>query len=516
MWRGGLCQHRLFGYTPRRFAMDTRARKHLFSLDDVSFEGETDETASKCARVGVLIWLNDTSNASFGRPMRGIIKALILVAILCGPQLSAAKPKKLPGQTVSGSPSSQQAGEHDSRAEEWRKLRRQKSRQKIQRKRSGLEKAFLKMESPKFREVLTIRYKNFYPKFGNLSHGSGFSPGLRYYKTNLGGSPLSIEASGAFSFTGYKLGSVVFGKFKQAAPYLFLGPIEFATPFRFSDEREKRSDYFLYVDARYRYFPGERFYGQGPDSRVEDRSDFLLEDGSYDLVTGYHYNRFGVAVRFGYLQTNTGEGTDDDFPSTESRFVETSLPGLEQQPAFLRLNSAVFLDYRDTPGNPHKGGLLGFSFTRFDNYGDEEFEFNRYSIDARGYIPLGSKQRVLALRFFASADESDPESQVPFYLQRTLGGNQTLRGFNQFRFRDDRLLYLSAEYRWEAWPAVEFVGFYDAGKVFPETEDFDFDGLEKSIGGGVRFKTSRRTVFRLDVGHSNEGTRVHFRFDPSF
>ncbi len=403
----------------------------------------------------------------------------------------------------------------DSRAEEWRELRRQKSRQTAESEPGGLEKALLFVESDRFRELLSIRYKDFYPTFGTLSQGSGYGPGLRYYKSRLGRSQLSLQSSGAFSFRGYKLGTFQFGKFATPAPSLLVGSAEFAVPFDFDNERKRRSDYFLYFDGRYRYFPEERFFGLGPDSRPEE-SDYLLENSSYNLIAGYQFARFGTAFRLGYLGVSVRNGQDDDLTDIRDLHDESSVPGLTRQPDFLHLTSAIFLDYRDTPGNPHQGGLVGVSYSRFDDRGGSEFDFNRFTFDTRGYLPFGSKQRVLALRFFTSIDDADSGSQVPFYLQRTLGGNERLRGFREFRFRDSRQLYLSAEYRWEAWPAVQFVIFYDTGKVFSESDDYDFDGKEQSVGGGVRFKTSKRTVLRFDVGNSNEGTLIHFRFGPSF
>ena len=402
------------------------------------------------------------------------------------------------------------------RADEWRQRRLQKGRQADPPQQSGLEKSLLRLESQTFQEVLSIRYKDFYPKFGSLSHGSGFSPGLRYFKENLGGSGLSIETTGAFSFSGYKLGTFQFGKFRKVAPHLFLAPNEFETPFKFDEEREKTSNYFLYADTRYRYFPEEVFYGTGPDSTLAGESDFLMEDGAYDIVGGYQFGRFGTVARAGYLQTNVNEGSNEGFPGGQEPFADASLAGLTRQPDFLRLSAAVFFDYRDVQGNPHQGGVFALSFSRYDDRGGSEFEFNRFSFDTRQYVPLGSKQRVLAVRLFASVDDADPGSQVPFYLQRTLGGNATLRGFPEFRFRDSKLLYFSAEYRWETWPAVELVVFYDAGRVFPESQDLDFEHFEKSIGGGIRFKTSKRTVVRLEVGRSDEDTRIHFQFGPSF
>lgn len=447
-----------------------------------------------------------------------LLSIFLQTLLLAAPEAGqpASRTAEASSQETAASKSSTDQASSDSRAEEWRELRRQKSRQTAKSEPGGLEKTLLFVESDRFRGLVSLRYKDFYPTFGTLSPDSGNGPGLRYYKSRLGRSPLSLQASGAFSFKGYKLGTFQFGKFATVAPRQLVGSAEFAVPFDFDHERRRRPDYFLYFDGRYRYFPEERFFGLGPDSREEDESNFLLEDSSYDLIAGYQFGRLGTAFRLGYLAVSVRNGKNDDFPDIGDLQDESSVPGLTRQPDFLRLTSAVFLDYRDTPGNPHQGGLIGVSYSRFDDRGGSEFEFNRFTFDTRGYLPLGSKQRVLALRFFTSIDDADSGSQIPFFLQRTLGGNERLRGYRESRFRDSRQLYLSAEYRWEAWPAVQFVIFYDTGKVFSESDDYDFDGKKQSVGGGVRFKTSKRTVFRFDVGTSNEGTLIHFRFGPSF
>ncbi len=445
-----------------------------------------------------------------------IICPTLFVALLVAhcPSLEAlgtARPGSLPA------PEPQISTDQDSRAEEWRERRRQKRQESVPERSSGLERMLLYVEGGGFQELLSIRYKDFYPKFGNLSSGSGLAPGLRYFKSHIGGSGLSLESSAAASVAGYKLADLQFGRFNKMAPYVFLGAAEFAAPFSFGEERPGQVASFLYADVRYRYFPREVFYGLGRDSRAEDRTDFLLEDGSYDVVAGYQFNRWlGAAVRFGYLQVNTGPGNDERFPDIQTKFDTASLPGLARQPDFLHFNSGIYFDYRDTPGNPHNGGLVGFSFARFDDRGGKEFEFNRFSFDGRHFLPLGSRQRILALRLFVSWDDTLEGSSVPFYLQETLGGRETLRGFRQFRFRDSNLLYLSAEYRWEAAPAIEFAFFYDAGKAFPESESFELEQLHKTIGWGVRFKTVKQMVVRLDVGRSDEGTRLQFQFGPSF
>lgn len=130
---------------------------------------------------------------------------------------------------------------------------------------------------------------------------------------------------------------------------------------------------------------------------------------------------------------------------------------------------------------------------------------------------MGSDQRVLAFRFFTLLTDEEPGNRVPFYLQETLGGDTTLRGFRNFRFRDTSLLYPSAEYRWEALPTLEFAFFYDRGKVLADRADYDFTSREKAFAFGIRAKTLESTVIRRDFARNREDDfRVHFKFSRSF
>jgi outer membrane protein assembly factor BamA len=97
---------------------------------------------------------------------------------------------------------------------------------------------------------------------------------------------------------------------------------------------------------------------------------------------------------------------------------------------------------------------------------------------------------------------------VPFYLLPTLGGSRSLRGYDDYRFRDRNLLLLNAEYRWRVFGALDGALFYDAGKVAPRFGDLDVTNLRSSYGLGFRFHSNNTTVFRVDVGRSAEGTRL--------
>ena len=144
------------------------------------------------------------------------------------------------------------------------------------------------------------------------------------------------------------------------------------------------------------------------------------------------------------------------------------------------------------------------------------FMFGRYSADARVHLPLGSRQRIVALRGYTTGDLGYLEATVPFYLMMWIGGSETLRGFRTYRFRDTNLTYLSAEYRWEATAGLEFAVFYDAGKAYPHRRYFGLRDLRSTYGLGVRVKNFRRVSFRIDAGWSEEGSMLYFAFGPSF
>ena len=59
------------------------------------------------------------------------------------------------------------------------------------------------------------------------------------------------------------------------------------------------------------------------------------------------------------------------------------------------------------------------------------------------------------------------DNEVPLYLQPVLGGNDDLRGFGGYRFRDNHSVYLGVEHRWHASSNLDMSAFLDAGKVVP-------------------------------------------------
>ena len=142
-------------------------------------------------------------------------------------------------------------------------------------------------------------------------------------------------------------------------------------------------------------------------------------------------------------------------------------------------------------------------------------DFQRLDLEAQQYIPFYNKRRVIVLRARSALHFTDDDKTVPFYLKPWIGGPTELRGFRNYRFYDDNILMLNAEYRWEAFSGLDMALFFDAGQASPERK-FDLSEMETSAGFGFRFNVRNSTFLRLDFGFSHEAARIWFRFGNPF
>jgi hypothetical protein len=358
----------------------------------------------------------------------------------------------------------------------------------------------------------------FAPRLEIVSSGGGMAPMLHFWTPDIGGTPFDVHASAFYSFFKYQYYDLQVGLVPHQGERLPRVERGTSRLLVLSDLEKTAAvpGFNIYASARYRDYPREDFYGIGPTSSQLDRTDYRLNDGLYEGIVRFRVAHLSLMGRAGLLKTSIRPGTDPAYPNTEISNDEGTAPGLLRSPDFVHLSGGAWLELRDEPGNPHRGVSLGVAFSRFDDRQGNAFQFNRASVDAREYFALGSNRHVVALRQVASFDEPDAGSSVPFYMQSTLGGSTLLRGYSSFRFRDDKLLALGGEYRYELLPKVELALIYSTGKVFPTMSEFDLSGMYRSFGAGIRLKSPRKVHLRLDVLHSPERTRVDIKLGPSF
>jgi hypothetical protein len=405
----------------------------------------------------------------------------------------------------------------ETREGEWRRLRDEKAAHLVADEPGRLERNLLALEKAERPSLAEFSVAGFYPRFQNIASGSQVAGGVRLWRPDLFGSAWDLHGSAFYSLRGYEYYDLQLGRLPHRGRKFPPRAVSGDDVYELGDVRRSADRLIAYASARYDHSPRIAFYGLGPDTPRSDRTTFLLQDASYDLVAGWQFDAHRVVtVRAGYVQAFVGRGEDPHSPTLSDRFHVADAPGLAGQPDFWRWSVSALLDHRDQPGNPHRGTLLAVSYGGFDDRGGSAYAFHRAGADARAFVPLGSPQRVLALRLRASTDSPSAGAAVPFYLQEALGGSHSLRAFPSFRFRGERLFLAQSEYRWEAWPAVEMALFVDVGAVGREGEGPALSRPEADWGLGLRLKGTESTLLRLDVAWGRDGSRWVLRLGPSF
>ena len=145
----------------------------------------------------------------------------------------------------------------------------------------------------------------------------------------------------------------------------------------------------------------------------------------------------------------------------------------------------------------------------------DRYSFVRWEADVRHYFSFVKDTRTIALRAFAASADPDAGQEVPFYMQPTLGGARSLRGYRTFRYRDRSAVLLQAEYRWRVNEFVTGALFYDTGAV--GASPGELGRFERNYGIGLRAGNRMGSAFRIDFAFGGrEGNRLLIRFDDVF
>jgi hypothetical protein len=381
----------------------------------------------------------------------------------------------------------------ETRAELLLRERRDKAEALTPAEPGGLEKALIALENDRILERFINPAEGFYPKMGNVTSGSRTALGPAYRHVALFGGHADLTAFALWSFDRYW---AIDGK--------LLMP-------RLADER-----LLVEIGARLYSYPSEEFFGIGPNSARIDHVTYSMDDlelTSRAAFSPIRWLTFGGG--FDYLSPDIGPG--DELTPIGDVFQPRAVPGLENQPTYLRTTALAEINYREPRLNPRKGGRYAVTAAHVNDTTLERFGFTRVEVDLQQYINLYKDRRVLALHGVSSFSRGVEDQQVPFYLQKTLGGPDDLRGFRRFRFRDDNMVLFQAEYRWEIFTAVDGAIFYDTGMVAPDVKSLSLDDLQDNYGFGFRFGSVNGVFLRVEAAFgSTDGPHFIFRFAHVF
>lgn len=347
-----------------------------------------------------------------------------------------------------------------------------------------IERALLYVENHRLIEKLNPP-QGLFPIAGTVVRGSGLGIGVGY-RRRPAGQRLLFETSAALTYRNYRTAQVAAG-----VPAIGGRPLSFTTGVRWFD------------------YPQEDYFGLGRDTAAADRVSFTLRGSdTFAQLQGRRAGWFVVRGRAGVQRFDVARGRDGRFPSLEARFTDATAPGLADTPTLRYVETSAGVDTRDQPGNTRGGGLYTVALGAYRGGPGGDFDFTRIDVKLLHVFPIFDKKRGITLHALASRIDPSGDARVPFFLMPTVGGSDSLRGYRDFRFRDAAAVNLNAEYRWEAFSALDLALFVDAGDVGPAWRSIVGSRLRSSWGLGLRVNTNRRVFLRIDVAGGREGPRV--------
>ena len=340
-----------------------------------------------------------------------------------------------------------------------------------------------------------------HPVISGVAPGGGWGAGVGYDAPGRG--PWSASAKAVYTLNNYWLAEAVTGYKGRRAQ------VE-----GFARAREMRQ-----LD----------YYGSGPASNLFNRTSFSYRDpviGAHGKFRITPWLALGGRVEEIWPYARAGRR----LPSIEARFfLPGDAPGLFAQPLYGRYQASVDVHLPAPPGDAfYQGTRSRVTYAIYDQQDAELFNFRRLDLEAQQVFAGFGAHHRLTLSGWASTSMIDAGQDVPFYLQRTLGGKSeirsvhedrlgsdgteaTLRGYRDLRFRDRNLLLLQAEYRVPLWGPIDATLFADAGKVAAVRSDLDLTDLRRDVGFSLSIMKGWTTWARVDVGFgSGEGTRAYF------
>lgn len=347
----------------------------------------------------------------------------------------------------------------------------------------------------------------------NVSYGtqSGFGGGLTYENFNIGGKGLKLNV-------GFELGDRQEYWLSFEQPYMS-GKV---TAWKIGAYKRAWDDLYYYYDnkelGKYDRDKTGAYIGFGRKFKDESK---------YNWYMTLDWHKVDNAESNKWVDVN-GNPISDTSKPTKQDLLDDLGDGTYYSAllSLRRLNIDEYLPYS-------KGDVETINL----QYGKADIENTNYSYfkywgEAKVYFPVDK----LFKNFFETSFGTNPDKpmmfaarvmigsaagDVPYEEMYTIGGDTTLRGYKDERFRGEDMLLGNFELRIPLEKAFSFVVFYDVGRAWRKDKDgrtFNEPGWGSDIGTapgfGVRINTPLGNM-RLDYANGEED-KFHFGFGELF
>jgi outer membrane protein assembly factor BamA len=326
--------------------------------------------------------------------------------------------------------------------------------------------------------------------------GSGFGPVVTLYHKDLLGRGIDVEVPLLYTYARYQL-----YKFDASMPVL---RENFAGNLRFD------------IGSVYRDRAHDDFFGIGNEEPNFNDVQYRLVSREAYAGLGYSAGeKWKASVRLGYRNV----GITDPIAggrSAQTVFSETSLPGLFTGAALRYLAFGVVRDTAVRDRYTYSGGRDELMISVNQAAGKGGFSYQKYGFHTEHFIPLTPDGRkVIAIRGLIETAQPSNGSQVPFFEMPMLGSFSTIRGFENFRFRDQSAVAGTLEYRYRIWPRMDFGLFVDTGQVMPHLSDMT-GRFHTGYGARLFVWAKPNLPVAIDLAKSSETWRIYINWNTTF
>lgn len=217
----------------------------------------------------------------------------------------------------------------------------------------------------------------------------------------------------------------------------------------------------------------------------------------------------GPHIQFYHLDPNENE---DRFILNPQALHSYDSLSITKDKAFAGINAFLTQDSRNRKINPSKGIYIKADLNSY--FGLNQYSKNSSQLNAAitGYFSVLHEGIIFANRTGGGAVVGNPT----FYQYLFLGGQENLRGFRQYRFAGQQMLYNNLEARLKIKDVKSYVlpgefglmGMYDIGKVW--AKGYNSGKFHQGVGGGVYYIVANALPLHFVMTRSDEGWYPYF------
>ncbi|MEQ8524602.1 BamA/TamA family outer membrane protein [Gracilimonas sp.] len=292
--------------------------------------------------------------------------------------------------------------------------------------------------------------------------------------------------------------------------------LEYDKPYIFDSDQRFYSEIFM---SR---FSGNQYYGIG---NYNELPDVLLDSTDYYLYNSFSAG-FDFMLRKPLVKKNQGPQLDiygkityeyeTPYNNKDSQLIIDDQPAGVNGSHITAIGTGIVWEGRDQEFQPSTGTYLKAGIEVGNKVIGSDYNYLLLETDARAYTSFHLLKKItFANRLFFQHSSGE----LPYWQLPDLGGAELMRGYPEYRFRDENAILLNSELR--TWlfefPTISsrFGGtlFTDIGRTFPNGESIEtiINDLKYTYGFGINasFFTAD-FILRADVGFSKEDYGIYF------